>query len=153
MKKALSFLLVLLMLSSVLSVSFHAVEDGNVIEITEDGNYTLDENDYTAVTIDGVTGTITLEDAGVFSQGRSAILVKGGSNVTFVIKGHTTVEGDSNAYSCGIEVEYGSSVTFEGDGTLNVTGGKWGAAIGSYGTDTNIPEAERVQVGEITINS
>ena len=141
------------MLSSVLSVSFHAVEDGNVIEITEDGNYTLDENDYTAVTIDGVTGTITLEDAGVFSQGRSAILVKGGSNVTFVIKGHTTVEGDSNAYSCGIEVEYGSSVTFEGDGTLNVTGGKWGAAIGSYGTDINIAENERVKVGEITINS
>ena len=153
MKKVLSFFLVLLMLTSVVSVQFYAAEGENTVNITEDGNYTLDENDYDAVTIDGVSGKITLEDAGVFSVGRSAILVKGGSNVTFVLKGHTTIEADANAYSCGIEVEYGSSVTFEGEGTLNVTGGKWGAAIGSYGTDTNIPENERVKVGEITINS
>lgn len=153
MKKVLSLVLVLLMLLSVASIQIYAVEGDKAVVINEDGNYTLNESNYTAVTIDGVSGKITLEDASVFSTGRSAICVKGGSNVIFVIKGHNTIEGDANAYSCGIEVEYGSSVTFEGDGTLNVTGGKWGAAIGSYGTDINIPQNERVKVGEITINS
>lgn len=153
MKKALSIILALLMLTTVVTVQTYAEGDDGIIEITEDGNYTLGDGAYTAVTIDGVSGKVTLKDLSVISAGRSAILVKGGSNVVFVIKGHNTVEGDADAYSCGIEVEYGSTVTFEGDGTLNVTGGKWGAAIGSYGTDINIPENERVKVGEIIINS
>ena len=86
-------------------------------------------------------------------MGKSAIKVQDNSNITFELVGSNDIAGDLNAYSCGIEVEHGSSVTFNGDGTLNVTGGKWGAAIGSYGTDINIPEEQRVQVGEITIDS
>ncbi len=154
MKKILSVLLAVFLLVSVIPLVANAAEgDSKTITINENGDYVLDENDYTAVDIDGVTGKITLADAGVFSTGRSAIKVMNNSDVTFVLEGFSTIEGDSNAYSCGIEVEYGSKVTFEGQGTLNVTGGLWGAAIGSYGTDRNIPADERVKVGEITINS
>ena len=154
MKKILSVLLAVFLLVSVIPLAANAAEgDSKTITINENGDYVLDENDYTAVDIDGVTGKITLADAGAFSSGRSAIKIMNNSDVTFVQEGFSTIEGDSNAYSCGIEVEYGSKVTFEGQGTLNVTGGLWGAAIGSYGTDRNIPADERVKVGEITINS
>ena len=154
MKKILSVLLAVFLLVSVIPLAANAAEgDSKTITINENGDYVLDENDYNAVDIDGVTGKITLADAGVFSTGRSAIKVMNNSDITFVLEGFSTIEGDSNAYSCGIEVEYGSKVTFEGQGTLNVTGGLWGAAIGSYGTDRNIPADERVKVGEITINS
>ena len=154
MKKILCVLLAVFLLVSVIPLAANAAEgDLKTLTINENGDYVLDENDYNAVDIDGVTGKITLADAGVFSTGRSAIKVMNNSDVTFVLEGFSTIEGDSNAYSCGIEVEYGSKVTFEGQGTLNVTGGLWGAAIGSYGTDRNIPAEERVKVGEITINS
>ena len=154
MKKIMCVLLAVFLLVSVIPLAANAAEgDSKTITINENGDYVLDENDYNAVDIDGVTGKITLADAGVFSTGRSAIKVKNNSDVTFVLEGFNTIEGDSSAYSCGIEVEYGSKITFEGQGTLNVTGGLWGAAIGSYGTDRNIPAEERVKVGEITINS
>ena len=154
MKKIISVLLAVFLLVSVLPLAVSAEEgEFKTVLINENGDYLLNENDYDAVDIDGVTGTVTLADAGVFSAGRSAIKVMNNSDVTFVLEGFSTVEGDTNAYSCGIEVEYGSKVTFEGSGTLNVTGGLRGAAIGSYGTDRNIPAEERVKVGEITINS
>lgn len=153
MKKLLSIILAVLLITSTASVAAFAADDSKDITINEDGNCTLNEDNYTSVTIDGVSGTVTLEDTQIFSAGRSAIHVKGGSNVTFVIKGHVKVEADGNTPSAGIQVDVGSSVTFKGDGTLNVTGGKYGAAIGSFGTGTNIPEKDRVQVGEITIDS
>ena len=103
--------------------------------------------------ITGFTGNITLENADIKGEGRSAVVVKDNSDVTFILNGTTTITGDENNYSCGIEVEYGSTVRFSGDGTLVVTGGKWGAGIGSYGTTTNIPEDKRVNVGRIYINS
>ena len=155
MKRILSVLLAAFLLASVLpfAVGAEEAEGSGALVINENGDYVLDQNDYTAVDIDGVTGVITLSEAGVFSTGRSAIKVMNNSDVTFVLEGYNTVEGDADAYSCGIEVEYGSKVTFEGEGALNVTGGLWGAAIGSYGTDINIPAEERVKVGEITVNS
>ncbi len=154
MKKTISVLLAVLLLVSAIPLAANAAEgDSKAIIINQNGDYVLNENSYNAVDIDGVTGRIILADAGVFSTGRSAIKVMNNSDVTFVLEGTSTIEGDANAYSCGIEVEYGSKVTFEGQGTLNVTGGLWGAAIGSYGTSTNIPAEERVKVGEITINS
>ena len=154
MKKILSVLLAVFLLVSVLPLAVSA-EEGEFkhIVINENGDYVLDQNDYDAVDIDGVTGTITLSNAGVFSQGRSAIKVMNNSDVTFVLDGYSTVKGDANAYSCGIKVEYGSKVTFEGEGQLDVFGGLWGAAIGSWGTDRNIAPEDRVKVGEITINS
>ena len=141
MKKILSVLLAVFLLVSVIPLAANAAEgDSKTITINENGDYVLDENDYTAVDIDGVTGKITLADAGVFSTGRSAIKVMNNSDVTFVLDGYSTVKGDANAYSCGIEVEYGSKVTFEGEGQLDVFGGLWGAAIGS-----SRPVAETLQ--------
>ena len=153
MKKILSVLLAVFLLVSVLPLTVSAENATDVLVISGNGDHTLDANDYTAIDIDGVSGRIILANAGVHSAGRSAIKVMNNSDVTFVLEGYSTVEGDPNAYSCGIEVELGSKVTFEGEGTLDVTGGKYGAAIGSYGTNINIPEEQRVQVGEITINS
>lgn len=152
MKRMISLVLALLLLVAAVPLAASA-EEAVISVINEDGNYIIGPEDRDPVDIDGVNATVTLSNAGVFATGRSAIVVKGGSDVTFVLEGYNTVEGDSNAYSCGIEVEYGSKVTFEGEGTLNVTGGLWGAAIGSYGTSINIAPEDRVKVGEITINS
>ena len=91
--------------------------------------------------------------AGVQQFERSAIKVSDGAEVTFVLSGFSTIAGSAKTRSCGIEVGYDSKVTFEGEGTLNVTGGEFGAAIGSYGTGTNIDFEERAKVGEITINN
>ena len=150
-KTVLSLVLIVVLLFSMFSFSAFAVEDNYLIN--ENGNYTISESITTPVVISNTSGTITLNEANIKASGQSAIKVKDHSDITFKLKGYNEIAGDLNAYSCGIEVEHGSSVTFEGEGTLKVTGGKWGAGIGSYGTDINIPEAERVQVGKITINS
>ena len=126
--------------------------DGDTLVINADGEYTVTGTQL--VVIDGANATVTLSGANIVSTGdTSAIIVKNGANVEFVIEGDNTISGNPDATTCGIEVEFGSSVTFGGTGTLNVTGGKWGAAIGSYGTTINIPEEQRRNVGEITINS
>lgn len=149
MKKTISILLAVLMLFSCISISVFAVEQEGNNSI----NSVIDATNIAPITISNTSGTITLDNANIHSTGQSAIKIQDNSNIVFNLVGFNEIAGDLNAYSCGIEVEYGSSVTFEGEGTLNVTGGKWGAAIGSYGTDINIPEEQRVQVGEITINS
>ena len=128
-----------------------------VYTITEDGNYTIDASVDAPVDIIGAKATVTLDNANIQASAlgfaRSAIKVSDGAEVTFVLSGFSNIAGSSTKESCGIEVEFGTSVTFKGEGTLNVTGGKYGAAIGSYGTGTNIPENERVKVGIIKINS
>ncbi len=153
-KKMLSIVLAALLLFSVLPMTAFAEEldENTVITISEDGEYTIDCNQPNPVDISGANATVTLSNANIQNHGRSAIVVKDGAKVTFILEGFSTIKGNDDVYSCGIEVEYGSEVTFDGEGTLNVTGGKWGAAIGSYGTDINIPEEQRVMVGTITIN-
>ncbi len=156
MKKIVSVMLtVFLLLTALPLTAFAEDETAAPLVISENGSYTIDESHDSATPIDitAPKATVTLSNATVNGSGRSAIFVKDNADITFVLEGFNTVTGDENAFSCGIEVQYGSKVTFEGEGTLNVTGGKWGAAIGSYGTTINIPEEERVQVGEITINS
>ena len=153
MKKLLSILLAAVLVAAALPFTAFAAEEGEAPIISENGSYTIDISQTAPVDISGATATVTLDNAVINAAGRSAIFVKDNANVTFVLVGTSVIKGDANAYSCGIQVEHGSSVTFEGEGTLNVTGGRWGAAIGSYGTDINIPEEQRVQVGEITINS
>ena len=154
MKKIISVLLAVFLLVSVLPLAVSAEENESaVVVINENGDYVIGADDNAPVDIDGISGNITLSDANISAAGRSAIVVKNNAEVTFILEGFSTISGDENAYSCGIEVEYGSKVSFSGEGTLNVYGGQWGAAIGSYGTDINIPFEERVQVGEITIDS
>ena len=135
-KKMLSIVLAALLLFSVLPMTAFAEEldENTVITISEDGKYTIDCNQPNPVVISGANATVTLSNANIQNCGRSAILVKDGAKVTFILEGFSTIKGDDNAYSCGIEVKYGSEVTFDGEGTLNVTGGLWGAGIGSWGT-------------------
>ncbi len=130
-------------------------ESAQALLINEDGSYTIDRTHNAAqpVDISGARAIVKLSSAEIAAAGRSAIKVENNSDVTFVLDGFSNISGDSSEFSCGIEVAFGSKVSFEGEGTLNVTGGKYGAAIGSYGTSINIPEDERVKVGEITINS
>lgn len=150
MKKTVALLLSILMIATMIPFSAVTVfAEGEVVTIS--GDETI-SGESPMIDIDS-DATVTLDSAVVTGAGRSAIFVKNNANVTFVLQGESVVTGDSNAYSCGIEVEYGSSVTIEGEGTLKVTGGLWGAGIGSYGTDRNIPAPERRMVGEITINS
>lgn len=148
-KKIFSLTLIIILLITTFSFTAFAAD----FVIDKDGDYVIDESITTPVVINDTTGTVTLNNATIHSNGQSAIKVKDNSKITFKLVGHNEIAGDLNTCSCGIEVEYGSSVTFKGDGELNVTGGKYGAAIGSFGTGTNIPKEERVQVGEITIDS
>ena len=143
MKKIVSVMLtVFLLLTALPLTAFAEDETAAPLVISENGSYTIDESHDSATPIDitAPKATVTLSNATVNGSGRSAIFVKDNADITFVLEGFNTVTGDENAFSCGIEVQYGSKVTFEGEGTLNVTGGKWGAAIGSYGTTINIPE-------------
>ncbi|MBQ3285742.1 MAG: hypothetical protein IJH40_08905 [Ruminococcus sp.] len=157
MKKIISVLLAVLLLTSAFSLTAFADEAAQAFVISEDGNYTIDASFNTPVDIVGAKATVTLDNANIQADlqqfERSAIKVSGGADVTFVLEGFSTIAGSSNKTSCGIEVALDSKVSFEGEGTLNITGGKYGAAIGSYGTGINLPVEERVQVGEITINS
>ncbi|MCR5652501.1 MAG: carbohydrate-binding domain-containing protein, partial [Ruminococcus sp.] len=152
MKKLISIILVVMIVMSVSAFAVYAEDETNVITITEEGTYDI-TSDCAKLIIDGVKATVVLNDADMSStDDTSAITVKNNADVSFVLKGTSNIMGNPDSYTCGIEVEYGSGVSFNGEGTLNVTGGKYGAAIGSYGTATNIPENERVKVGTITIN-
>ena len=131
-----------------------SADDGGIVVdvITEDGDYVIECDENNPVDIDGVTGTVTLNNASIQNTGRSAIVVKGNSDITFILEGYSTIKGDANVKSCGIDVQYGSKVTFTGEGTLNVTGGNLGAGIGSWGYERNSAESKNT-VGEIVIES
>lgn len=153
MKKIVSILLAVLLLTSAFSITAFAEDDENtVIVYDENGNYTIECDQNNPIDIIGVTGTFTLSSADIQNKRRSAIKVTGNSDVTFILEGYSTIKGDDNAWSAGIEVEYGSKVTFDGEGTLNVTGGMFGAGIGSVGTDRNYTPDAKDTVGEIVIN-
>ena len=149
MKKTLSVILTVLMLVSLVPVAVFA--DGEEIVITEDGNYTVGSVE--ALTVDGANVVITLSDSTINGVGRSAVILKNGANVIFVLEGSNTINGDADVPSCGIEVRQGTTATFTGKGTLNVTGGKYGAGIGSYGrTRHSDPTDDGMFVGSIVIN-
>lgn len=154
MKRILSIVIAILIITSVSAVSAYAEDGINKVVITEDGTYNIGA-DCGKLEINGAKATVNLTDASMSAEGLgySPVLVTNNSDVTFVLNGTSTIEGDSTKESCGIQVDFGSDVTFKGEGTLDVTGGKYGAAIGSFGTGTNIPEDERVKVGTITIDS
>ena len=153
MKKVLSAVLAVLLLVTAFPLAVSADDGGIVVDvITEDGDYVIECDENNPVDIDGVTGTVTLNNASIQNTGRSAIVVKGNSDITFILEGYSTIKGDANVKSCGIEVQYGSKVTFTGEGTLNVTGGNLGAGIGSWGYERNSAESKNT-VGEIVIES
>ena len=103
------------------------------------------------IAFSGGEHTVTLRDVTVDPQGgltQSAMDIANGSQVTLVLEGSNTLNGNLN--HPGIWVEPGSSLTIEGDGSLyaqakNGTASMGAAGIGSsYGVNTNF--------GDITIN-
>ena len=120
----------------------------NEVVISANGEQTVTAADN--LVIDGSECTVNLDNATIGSTG-SAVVIKNNSNVTLNLIGESTVTGDSSTESCGIYVEYGSALTIKGSGTLKVKGGKYGAAIGSYGTERNLAVEERLKCGDITI--
>ncbi|MBR1482935.1 MAG: hypothetical protein IJ598_08235 [Ruminococcus sp.] len=166
MKKLLAVLLAAVLVASALPFTVFAAEGDEVLVISEDGSYTIDASQTNPVDITGANVTVTLSNANLNGGNaqnpvfkRSAIKVSEGAKVTFVLEGYSTISGYTEYgdkqydYSCGIEVARDSAVTFEGEGTLKVTGGNYGAAIGSYGTERNYAGDEKINVGTITINS
>ena len=120
----------------------------NEVVISANGEQTVTAADN--LVIDGSECTVNLDNATIGSTG-SAVVIKNNSNVTLNLIGESTVTGDSSTESCGIYVEYGSALTIKGSGTLKVTGGKYGAAIGSYGTERNLAVEDRLKCGDVTI--
>ncbi len=124
----------------------------------QNGNYVL-TGTYENVVIDGAQANVTLRNVFIDTTGKkkSAVFVQNGANVKFILEGESTIKGDNvdkdEHESCGIEVGVGTNVIFGGEGTLNVYGGRYGAAIGSWGTRINIDAELRRQVGTVTINS
>lgn len=153
MKKIISLLLAFILVISAFSIAVSAdAVDAVVVSELGDG-YVIEGEQNAPYDFSDVTGTVTLNNAVIQNMGRSAIWVKDNSNITFVLEGQSVIKGDASVNCCGIQVEYGSRVTFTGEGALYVYGGNYGAGIGSYGTKLNIPYEERSLVGEITINS
>ena len=96
MKKIVSILLAVLLLTSAFSITAFAEGETDVLVISGDGVYVIDENVNSPVDIDGFTGTVILRDANIQNFPRSAILVKGNSNVTFVLDGQSDIAGYLN---------------------------------------------------------
>lgn len=140
-KKILSFALCIAVVFCYMGIGSVAAADTKTI--SSDGSYEVTGSVPVAIA-DGVKATITLTDATIAAQGASAITLGENAVVTLVLKGTNTLKGDASSISAGIFVPQSAKLTIEGSGTLNVTGGKYGAGIGS--------DYQRVN-GDIIINS
>ena len=140
-------------------------EDSNTLQITGNGSVEIELNNN--VTESGksiVIGSddnseehsiiVTLKNVVVAAKEKLAgILVKANAKLTLLLSGESTVTGGEN--HAGVEVEwtkegdspkYGS-LTIDGDGTLNATGGS-----GSGGAGIGGSKGEKGVYGDITIN-
>ncbi len=120
--------------------------------IDESGSYTYSGSD-PIIIADGTDVSLTLDGADINNAAGAAISLGTGSNVKIILKGDNVLAASSTVCSAGIFVPHTSVLTIEGEGTLDVTGGKYGAGIGSYGTGTNVAPELRLKCGEIIINS
>ena len=142
-----AFLITVCLLMSITVIASAEGAEG-MVTVSADGVQTVTNADN--LIIDGAKTTIKLDNAVIGGTG-SAVVIKNNSVVTMELIGNSIITGDASTPSCGIYVESGSSLTIKGNGTLKATGGKYGAAIGSYGTTTNLPKAERLKCGDVTI--
>lgn len=147
-KKILAFIVSTMM---ILAGIFTVSADGEYI-ISESGSYTYGGSDPVVIG-EGLDVTLTLNGASIDNAEGAAISIGEGTNVTLVLEGTNVLKASTTITSAGIFVPYGSTLTIEGDGKLDVTGGKYGAGIGSYGTGINVASELRLKCGEIVINS
>ena len=79
MKRFLAVLLAAVLVAAALPFTAFAAEDGEVLVISENGDYTIDASQTAPVDISGVNGAVTLDNAVINAAGRSAIVVKDGA--------------------------------------------------------------------------
>jgi hypothetical protein len=104
------------------------INDGSVT-ITADGTYTITgtgtETGNSIKVNSGVTADITLENVNI---SRSDAFDMAGATVNLVLVGTNILKSGKN--KAGLHVPAGATLTIDGSGTLNATGGDWGAGIG-----------------------
>ncbi|MBP5245299.1 MAG: S-layer homology domain-containing protein [Clostridia bacterium] len=147
-KKILVFVIAATLFTATAFLSAYAQEE----TISESGSYTYSGTDPIVIS-DGVDVTLTLSNANISNADGAAISIGTNSNVTIILEGENVLSASSTVCSAGIFVPRTSVLTVEGTGSLDVTGGKYGAGIGSYGTGINVAPELRLQCGEIIINS
>ncbi|GHU67367.1 hypothetical protein FACS189413_02000 [Bacteroidia bacterium] len=108
----------------------------NVYTILDGANVTVtgtNANQRRLAVAANATATITLSDVTIAGLGnnQSPLLLNGGANVTLNLADGTTNTLTAGPGSAGIQVPSGNTLTIEGPGTLNATGGSAGIGGGS----------------------
>lgn len=81
-----------------------------------------------------VTAKIVLSDVNIANTTNSAISLDNNANLTLTLMGSNTLKSGEN--KAGISVPEGTTITIDGTGSLDVTGGKYAAGIGGGSNTT-----------------
>lgn len=110
------------------------------LTITNDGEYHITQIDNTNATINNitvnanVTATVTLDgvniDMSSMQYGACAFKLEGGANVTLILAEGTTNVLKSADLCAGLQAPEGTTLTIQGSGSLEATGGSEGTGIG-----------------------
>ncbi len=169
-KKSIAGLLILVMLASAVLIpqagevkatgEAKDISEGP-IELTGGGEYILTGTTTTAANVVTIEASdqpyvVTLDNVSISST-KIPVTVKAGAKVTFISKTGTenSFTTTTNRISA-IEVQTGSTVIFEGDGTVNATSTQHAGAIGAGrydATSQGAYVAEDKDFGTIIINS
>ena len=122
----------------------HDISQGT-LTILQNGSYTITgtTSSNRIIVNGGVTATITLAGVSITAPvGEPAIDVQGTANLTIILQDsseNTLVggTGDASHGAPGIHVPSSATLTIQGGGTLNVTGGSSNANIGGVGIGGN----------------
>ena len=122
----------------------HDISQGT-LTISQNGSYTVTgtTSSNRIIVNSGVTATITLAGVSITApEGEPAIDVQGTANLTIILQdssGNTLVGGTGTGShgAPGIHVPSSATLTIQGGGTLNVTGGSSEANIGGVGIGGN----------------
>jgi len=135
-------------------LTFTTAANGNTYTIT--GSTTTKR----IVVATGVTADITLSGVSMTHATLSPFELQGTANVTLTLTSGTTntlkcsaTTATTNVSRAGLTVPSGTTLTIAGTGTLNATGGKFGAGIGGYGYYTSASVYGGTDAGKIIINS
>ena len=138
----------LLPTSALAAETSHDISTGT-LTITQDGSYTVTgtTSSNRIIVNSGVTATITLAGVSITAPDEQpAIDVQDTANLTIILQDNTanTLAGGASVANTGapcIRVPSNATLTIQGDGTLNVTGGSSEAANAGVGIGGNSAEA------------
>ncbi len=112
--------------------------DGSVISIADSGIYTItgdseDHSGYQIAITAGIKVTLTLENVSISNPSTTPMLIGSGATVTLNLTGENSLISTAETYA-GLQLaDTESSLTItssDDNGSLSVTGGKYGAGIG-----------------------